>query len=183
MKHIKFLLITLGILLTRGYDYISTRNFTPDLSKEANPLVSIFGFKWIGLTITLIILTIYTLYTLYVNTYKKIDILPKEKGLSFKKFTLLVYLGYKARWVDLLYKLPNNLSRFNYVFGHILSRSLLWAGLITTVMWILIHTSKKYASTYHNVLFIYGIIIIGCFIISYLYFRKLYKIYKALQTS
>ena len=131
----------------------------------------------------MILLTTYTLYALYVNTYKKIDILPKEKELSFEKFTSLVYLGYKARWVDLLYKLPNNLSRFNYVFGHIFSRSLLWAGLITTVMWILIYTSKKYVSTYHNVLFIYGIIIIGCFIISYLYFRKLYKIYKALQTS
>ena len=38
--------MTFWILLTRWFDAYSTYQYTPDLGKESNPLVSIFGFGW-----------------------------------------------------------------------------------------------------------------------------------------
>ncbi len=46
MKTLKFLVILLWILLSKSYDAYCTYLHTPDLSKEANPLVSVLGLNW-----------------------------------------------------------------------------------------------------------------------------------------
>ena len=55
-KNLKFIFTTTWILLSRSYDAYCTNALTPDLSKEANPLVSIGGISsWTTLLGTLII--------------------------------------------------------------------------------------------------------------------------------
>jgi hypothetical protein len=46
MKRLKFFIILLWILFSKSYDAYCTFLHTPDLSKEANPLVSVLGFNW-----------------------------------------------------------------------------------------------------------------------------------------
>jgi hypothetical protein len=48
MKTLKFLIILLWILFSKSYDAYCTFQHTPDLSKEANPLVSLLGFIGFG---------------------------------------------------------------------------------------------------------------------------------------
>ncbi|MGB1076270.1 MAG: hypothetical protein ACPGYK_08785 [Flavobacteriales bacterium] len=44
-KKVRFYLIASFILTTRYFDWHSTRLYTPDLSNEANPLVSMIGLE------------------------------------------------------------------------------------------------------------------------------------------
>ena len=69
-KTVKFTLVSLFILLTRSYDAYATYQFTPDLSKEANPLSSVLGLDWLPLLLIIGSLTIYCLYACYVSTFK-----------------------------------------------------------------------------------------------------------------
>ncbi len=50
-KNNYFIPLSIWILLTRSYDIICTFQFTPDFSKEKNPLSSIVGLGGIGVTI------------------------------------------------------------------------------------------------------------------------------------
>jgi hypothetical protein len=84
----RFLLIFIWILFSKCYDVYCTFQHTPDLSKEANPLVSILGLNWFWLLIVIGSLTIYTCYTLYLISFNPIKLYPLEKGYSFKVSSL-----------------------------------------------------------------------------------------------
>ena len=59
-KNLKFTAITTWILFSRSYDAYCTYQLTPDLSKEANPLVTVVGISsWTTLLLVLSVLTIY----------------------------------------------------------------------------------------------------------------------------
>ena len=83
-KHLKFFTLTIWILFSRSYDAYCTHTLTPDLSKEANPLVTVAGVSsWSVLLIILGCLTGYALFAFYIRTYKPTNLLPEEKGYSF----------------------------------------------------------------------------------------------------
>ena len=103
MKILKFLIILLWILFSKCYDVYCTYLHTPDLSKEANPLVSVLGFNWFWLLLVIGILTIYTCYTLYLILFKPITLYPQEKGYSFSNFIAYMYFGKKSNVLSMLY--------------------------------------------------------------------------------
>jgi len=181
MKTIKFTAVTIFIIATRAYDYMCTQAFTPDLSKESNPLVSVFGFHWTRLMTILIVLGIYVIYAYYVSLFSTVNILPAEKGLSFKEFATYVYLGHQDSWLAILWKLPNSFTRFNVACGSVLCYTVVWAGVITTGMWLLINNTNWYYQSYHKPGTIISIIILGGFTIMYLNFKKLYRNYCAIK--
>ena len=128
-KTVKFAIVSSWILLTRAYDAYCTYQYTPDLSHEANPLVSILGFGWTPLLLTLVILSSYVIYAYYQATFKPYaEMLPKEQQLSFSDFVGYVYTGKKQSWTAMFYKLPNSMKRFNHVVGHLMAKSLAFAG-------------------------------------------------------
>ena len=172
---IKFTSITIWIILSRAYDVYATSQFTPDLSKEANPLVSIFGLNWGPLLFIIIGVLLYTFYTLYINTFKKYDLLPAEKVLKFSEFMTYVYLGKKDKWFSILYKFPKDIKRLNYLMGYWLSRTLVFAGIISTIMWILINYTDFYYPKFHKTAVLYSILIIGTLLIWIDFCKKLYK--------
>ena len=94
-KTIKFTITVIWILFSRGYDAYCTHQLTPDLSNEANPLVSIFSLTWTPLLIVLGLCTIYTVYAYYVSVFKPINLLPIERGYTFSNIVAYTYLGYK----------------------------------------------------------------------------------------
>ena len=57
-----------------------------------------------------------------------------------------------------------------------LTKYLLFAGFVSTTMWLLINNTDFY-TTIHSVILIYSILIIGCGIIIYKWSKQQYKLY------
>jgi hypothetical protein len=95
------------------YDAYSTKQLTPDLSKESNPLVSVLGMTWAPLLIVLGLLTVYVVYAFYLSTFKPTRLFPTQKGYTFKEFVTYKYLGRTDSWMALVYKFPKDLNRLN----------------------------------------------------------------------
>jgi len=177
MKSIKFILIVGFILITRLYDYTSTYIFTHDLAKETNFLVTLANFEWSGMIIMLMLIIGCSIYGLAVSSFSSYNIYPDTPGLHYKEFITFIYLGYKGKWTELFYKTPDSFTRFIIIFGPIPAYSLVWAGMITTTMWLLINESAWYLINYHNPLIIYLFIIAGVLLVAQLRLYYLYKIY------
>ena len=174
---IKFISITVWIILSRAYDVYATWQFTPDLEREANPLASVLGLNWGAILFIIIGVLLYIFYTLYINTFKKYDLLPAEKGLKFSEFMPYVYLGKKDKWFSILYKFPKDKKRLNYIMGYMLSRTLVLAGFVSTIMWILINYTDFYYPKFHKTAVLYSILVIGALVIWIDFNKKLYKKY------
>ena len=177
-KKAKFLVMTIWILFSRSYDAYCTNRLTPDLSKESNPLVSVFGLSWTPLLIVLTVLTVYAIYAYYISVFRPKSLLPAEKGYSFGNVVAYTYLGQKDHWTSVFYKLPKDVSRFNHYMGHTLSRCLAFAGIVSTVMWLLINYTEFYKSM-HSAPAIYSVLIIGCAAIIYFWNKSMYRSYVA----
>jgi hypothetical protein len=175
-KKLKFTITTIWILLTRWFDAFSTYRHTPDLGKEANPLVSIFGFGWTPLLVVIVALSIYVIYAYYLATFQTFNLVPSEKGYSFSHFIGYVYIGKKQSWISLFYKFPKDLNRLNHFVGQLLSRCLVFAGFLSTAMWLLINNTEFYKGI-HSAPMIYLILIIGSVYISYRWFKNIYNEY------
>ena len=176
-KKIKFIVTTSWILFSRTYDAYCTNLHTPDLSKEANPLVSIAGVSsWTTLLIILSLLTIYAVYAYFISVFKPMNLFPKDKGYSFGNFMAYLYLGNKDNWTATFYKLPKDVKRLNNYMGHVLTKFLVYAGFVSTLMWLLINYSNYYKSI-HSATMIYSILFVGCAIISYKWNKSHYRKY------
>lgn len=176
-KKLKFAVTTIWILFSRAYDAYCTNLLTPDLSKESNPLVTVVGISsWTPLLIIISVLILYSIYAYYVSVFRPINLLPAEKGYSFGNIVAYAYLGFKDSWTSVFCKFPKNLKRLNNYMGHILTKCLVYAGLVSTIMWLLINNTDYY-ETFHSVALVRTILIGGCFLIIYLWNRSLYRQY------
>lgn len=176
-KTLKFALVSGWILFSRGYDVYATSQFTPDLSKEANPLVSVLGMSWTPLMLVVGGLTLYTVFAYFVATFRKFDLKPSEKGMSFLQFIPFLYLGKKSHWTGIFYKFPRDLKRLHHYMGHFLAPALAFAGVISTLMWLGINYTDFYREM-HSTYLIYSIIVAGTLVIGWAWHRKLYREYK-----
>jgi hypothetical protein len=89
-----------------------------------------------------------------------------------------MYFGKKSNLLSVLYKLPSlKDKRIHYSLGNILVRYLVFAGLVSTIMWLLINNSEFYRDI-HNHLVVYGILISGTFMIMYNYYKTNYNRYQ-----
>lgn len=181
-KATRFTLTTVWILFSRSFDAYCTNVHTPDLSHEANPLVSVFGLTWTPLLMILSALTLYVLYTFYLAVFKPKTLLPNEKGFSFSNIVAYTYHGRKDQWFSIFYKFPKDFSRFNHYMGHVLTRCLVFAGFVSTVMWLLINHTSFYKEV-HSPALIYSIMVAGCAVITYQWSRAQYKLYLAQQVT
>jgi len=175
-KKTKFILTTLWIILSRSYDAYCTNQLTPDLSQEANPLVSVLGMTWTPLLIVLSLLTVYSIYAYYTRVFKPMNLVPPEKGYTFNHFVAYLFLGKKEYWTAILYKFPKDIKRFNTYMGHTLIPCLSFAGIVSTLMWLLINYTNFYGP-FHNVIAIYSILIGGSILIMFTWNKKMYKQY------
>lgn len=176
-KRIKFFITVLWILLSRSYDVYATYQYTPDLSHEANPLASVLGLGWLPILIIVTVLMSYIIYAYYVSVFKKYPLHPKEVDYDFKNFAIFLYLGKKAHWSATLYQLPKDLNRLNHFMGNVLSRSFVFAGIVSTIMWLLINYTDFY-KPYHNAPFIYSLLAIGSIGLSIQWMYNEYKKYR-----
>ncbi len=181
-KSQKFAATTIWILFSRSYDAYCTNQLTPDLSNEANPLVSLFGLSWTPLLLILSLLTVYVIYTSYLATFKTRSLLPKQSGYTFSNIVAYTYHGQKENWTSIFYKFPKDLNRFNHYMGHVMTRCLVFAGLVSTIMWLLINYTESYKNI-HSAPLIYSILVAGCVMITYRWNREQYKQYLVQQAG
>ncbi len=177
-RRLKFLTIAGWIIFSRAYDAYSTYQYTPDLSHEANPLVSIFGLSWTPLLIIIGLLTLYAIYAFYISQKENFNFLPAERGFSFMELAAFTYFGKKEHWTAMFYKLPRDIHRFNHYIGHLLTRGLVFAGIVSTIMWLLINYTDFYMQQYHRAEIIYGILVVGCLFIGWRWQMALYRKYQ-----
>lgn len=172
----KFYLISFWIIFSRSFDAYCTNLHTPDLSKEANPLVSFIGLTWSPLLLILSLLMLLVIYGYYLSVFKPIQLDPEEKGLTFMQFSTFRYLGKKANWSALLFQFPTSKARFSRVMGELLAPCLAFAGLVSTIMWLLIFNKEWYRAI-HQAALVYAILIFGCVLIAYFQYKKHYQHY------
>jgi len=176
-KNLKFISVTAWIIFSRSYDAYCTHTLTPDLSKEANPLVTVGGVSsWTVLIVILSILTAFAVFSYCTRTYKPMNLFPEEKGYSFSHFVGYLFLGKKEPWTSTLFKYPSDMKRLNNYMGVILTRCLVFAGIVSTTMWIFIHNSEYYRSV-HSAPVVHTILIAGCLGIVYQWNKTEYKLY------
>jgi hypothetical protein len=175
-KRSRFLLTTIWILLSRSIDVYATYLHTPDLKKESNPLVTIFGLSWLPLLVVIGVLVSYVIYAYYKSIFKPFRLFPPEKGYSFSHFIGYMYTGYKVHWTIVLYSIPTSIKRFNQYMGQVFTPCLAYAGIVSTLMWIGIRYTDFYPPL-HSVKLVLSILILGCFIINYSWLRKRYQEY------
>ncbi|NHM06638.1 hypothetical protein G4D82_05350 [Flavobacterium sp. CYK-4] len=175
-KHIQFALTSLWILGSRIYDAYCTYLLTPDLSHEANPLVSVLGLNWPALLLVIGLLTLYVLWAFHQSVFRPENLLPQSAGYTFGNLAAYTYLGERQPWYAVLYRLPIKWSRFHQYMGQVFSLCLVYAGMVSTVMWLLIHHSDAYKHI-HSAALIYSILLLGCIVIVYLWNRKQYQLY------
>ncbi|MEZ4980319.1 MAG: hypothetical protein R2769_01780 [Saprospiraceae bacterium] len=78
------MLVTVWLVVTRVIDVYATFKFTPDLTREANPLVSVLGLNnWTVLIIILSLLTLGVIFLYYIHVFKKDFKFPTEKGMGY----------------------------------------------------------------------------------------------------
>ncbi|AZQ63748.1 hypothetical protein EI427_16405 [Flammeovirga pectinis] len=176
-KKLYFFLISSWIIISRILDVYYTYQFTPDLSKEANPIVSIFGISsWSILSFIITVVVIYVIYTFYLVIFKPFDLLPNEKGYSYSNIIAYLFLGVKESWLSVFYKFPKSYKRMKYYIGHILPVSFAYVGLITTIMWLLINNTESFYTEYYRLKYVLVIILLPIvsfiFVWTYLMYKK-----------
>ncbi|MCB0663109.1 MAG: hypothetical protein KDC24_10240, partial [Saprospiraceae bacterium] len=167
---IKFLSLTAWLVITRTVDVFATFQFTPDLQKEANPMVSVFGLHSWSIMLTVISLLVAgVIYLYYIHVFKKDLPHPVEKGMAFSEFSGYLFFGEKRPWYHMLYHIPKGLKRNVQVMGVILPYGLAFAGLVSTLMWYGIYFLPELYRPYHSVFAIWTLLGLGC-IASWLIF-------------
>lgn len=88
MRKREFLTLLILLILTRIADDVLTYKITRDLSRELNPLVSIFGFGWTGLIFVALFILVPTVWISYKSIFHPFNNFPSEdlSFVSFKKF-------------------------------------------------------------------------------------------------
>ncbi len=179
-KSLKFLAGTCWILFSRSYDAYCTYQLTPNLSKEANPLVSVLGIdSWPILLGIIGSLTLLLVGTYAYSVFKPFALYPSEKHYSFKEFIAFIYLGRKSSLMTAFFQFPSNKKRLIVYCGKLVAPCLMIAGIISTVMWLLIkHT--EYYKFYHNHYLIYFILVSSCLAWTYRWHKTQYALYRKL---
>lgn len=142
-----FILISVYTVLILADGLLTYLN-TPDLSREANPLVSVLGLGWGSLFlanficfILLIVLTWYSFVryqTVYTNTTR------------FTHYISQIVYNRPDKFIWMLYKLPKNWGPVMACMGYCFCYSLIVARLILVLEWL--------ATTFHADLTIYNYI-------------------------
>ena len=109
-----YILIAVNFIIS-VIDNLFTYTGSPDLSKEANPLVHTLGFSWAGLLIANAVLFVLVALMAY---YTFVKYQPKHISCSSKKeFLSLVLFNRPDKFKWTWYKLPNNKDGYRFMLA------------------------------------------------------------------
>jgi hypothetical protein len=129
------------ILVLRAVDLLITYHYTPDLSFEFNPLVSVFGAKWYSFILLQLLIVIVISYAIHFYFFKEENIISR-KDLSLLDFIYCYFNG----------ELKPLHARFAFFPKHV-RRHLAFNGFILMVLSIGVSTF----AIIHNLLLVHRI--------------------------
>lgn len=177
-KRHEFMLLTVLLCVTRLSDLLATFIVTPDLVRETNPMVSIFGQGWTWLIGVQVVLVSSIVWLNYLSIFKPRPDHPPQSGLSLGQFATTYYFGREQHWTNLIFRLPYRRSVFVKVFGYTLPRVLIVVGLVVSMSSLLLSVSKTYANHYPPLPAFYAAIAAIALLIYYRFFRIEYNAYR-----
>ncbi len=175
----KFIIISILLIISRTFDAITTYFYTPDLSHECNPLISIFGLGWIHLIVVQVLLIGIAIYLFHFYTFKKVDTVEFNKNTNLKEFVSIFNFNNKNNFYKIFYKLPTNKNALKYSLGYVLTYSLIFIGFIVGTSTTFLITSETYKQIYKNYnvpLLLYLMMMLTIIIISVKFYRNEKKI-------
>lgn len=114
-KVVKFGIVTFLTIVVSIFDNLFTYIGSPDLSREANPLVSTLRFNWTGLLVSNIIILILVII-LYYYSYIKFEPVTIRCN-NFREYYSMLYFNEPNRFKETFYKLPKNKIIWRYTFA------------------------------------------------------------------
>ena len=140
------------IILLRLLDLGLTFIYTPELHYEWNPVVSVFGYSWLGMLITQVLIISFIIFVMSFYFYKK-PLLDPPHDLTFKEY--IYYYFHNKRHIDKKKWLPYN--------RRTLERVLAYNGFILMTLAI----SVSYLAIINNILIIRNVRAYSYFIYKY----------------
>lgn len=178
-KKLEFFLLTFLIVITRCWDLIATSVVTPDLERETNPLVSIFGQGWTTLIIFQIILVSIIIVLNYYSLFRIKSCYPSQKGYSYKEFITYYYFGKRRNLIEMIYKFPQDKSTLIKLLGYVVPRALIVVSIFISASSTFLIISADYAEFYRVARPYYYIVLIAIAILfTILFFKREYSIYQ-----
>ena len=170
----RFIFLASLLIFTRFADAQTTYLHTPDLKKEANPLVSLLGLGWTGSIIIQVVALTFVIYALWIYCFKKVEVLIYDSNISRTKFISLFHFSDTESFKKLFYKLPTNKNSLLYSIGFIMTFSLIAISILVSTSTSLLIMSEKYRNFYLEFripIFLYVI----SFLIIIFWTRKFYE--------
>lgn len=176
---LEFFLLTLFLIVTRCWDIAATYFVTPNLEKETNPIVSIFGQGWIAVIIIQAILVAVIIALNYFSLFKIKTSYPSQRGCSFKDFIAYYYFGEKQNLIKMLYRFPENKKVLIKALGYILPRALIVISIFISMSSTLLIVNDDYREFYDVAKPYYYIVMVAIvFLFSVLFFKREYALYR-----
>jgi hypothetical protein len=176
---LEFSLLTLFFIVTRCWDIAATYFVTPDLEKETNPIVSIFGEGWTAVIVIQAILVAVIITVNYFSLFKIVTNYPSQRAFSFKEFVAYHYFGEKQNLIKMLYRFPKNKNVLIKALGYILPRALIVISIFISMSSTLLIVNDDYGKFYDVAKPFYYIVMVAIvFLFSVLFFKREYALYQ-----
>ncbi len=181
---LEFFLLTSFFILARCWDMVATYLVTPDLEKETNPIISVFGQGWTAVIIIQAILMSVIITLNYYSLFKIKSSYPSQRACSFKEFIAYYYFGEKQNLIKMLYRFPKNRDVLIKALGYILPRALIVISIFISMSSTLLIVNNDYRKFYTVAKPYYYIVLIAIvFVFCALFLKKEYVLYQKSLTD
>lgn len=176
---LKFISITLLLLLGRGCDFYSTQLwfFEPGgMAGETNPLTRFLGVGWTGLIIVnvIIVALILACYYYYVFHYRPVVMTNKPEKLL--DFASQLYFNEKGKFYKIFYTMPVNKKMVVAHLGFIMVWFAIIGSFVATLHNLCQYYNVPFYNTYRDIVGRPLWVIYGFFVLSYAYLH--YRVLK-----
>ncbi len=134
---LRFIVLTLLLLLTRGVDFYSTslwyfrENGRHD---EMNPLASLLGAGWNTLVLVNAALVGLIIFCYYHYCFKyRPELSTDRRPRNFREYASLLYFNQPGKFFQIFYRIPANRSVLYAHMGYVLIHTLIIAGLLAAL--------------------------------------------------
>jgi len=170
------------IILLRLLDLGITFFYTPKLHYEWNPVVSVFGYSWLGMLITQVLVVSFVIFVMSFYFYKKPLVNPPT-DLSFNEYIYYYFHNKKRttkkKWLDFNRRSLDRVLAYNGFILMSLAMSISYLAIINNLL--IIQNVKSYSSfIYKYIHVLYPSLLVLLAISSfYLFFVIEYRAYKS----
>jgi hypothetical protein len=180
-KYLEFITLLFAVILTRTADFVGTLYYTPNLDKELNPMVIIFGFGWVGILVLQILGISFVAFINYLSLFRTKIIEINNKGLNFHEFLSMLYFNQVSAWKwSYVYRasLYGKNQSLN-MYGWLIPRVLIYVGLVLMFFFFLLNFIPAYREIHKFFIVPMYLLMFSSLPVCFYWYHKLrFEIYK-----